>query len=248
VVHRDVKLENILLDASNAIKIIDFGLAAFFAPGRKLRVHCGSPSYAAPEIVARRQYEGAPVDVWSLGVVLFATLAGFLPFHSPTGNKQVRRWRSRAGGMLPLLACPGWQLFLQPLCVPGGHAASPLSPRIFVLTLTSSFLGPSQNPRHPRPPQELCQKIMAGVYNTPEWLSPGAKDLLSRMLTVDPDHRASLREVAGHAWVRGAAPERPRTRSVYAVAVDPDTGGDLRGGGGRGLAPCWARPRRGRWP
>jgi 5'-AMP-activated protein kinase catalytic alpha subunit len=88
VVHRDVKLENILLGASNDIKVIDFGLAAFYAPGKKLRVHCGSPSYAAPEIVARRQYEGPPVDVWSLGVVLFATLAGFLPFHSPTGNKQ----------------------------------------------------------------------------------------------------------------------------------------------------------------
>jgi serine/threonine protein kinase len=90
VVHRDIKLENILLDATNNMKLIDFGLAAFYAPGKKLRVHCGSPSYAAPEIVARKLYEGPPVDVWSLGVVLFAMLAGFLPFHSPTGNKQVR--------------------------------------------------------------------------------------------------------------------------------------------------------------
>jgi serine/threonine protein kinase len=90
VVHRDVKLENILLDAQNSMKIIDFGLAAFYAPGKKLRVHCGSPSYAAPEIVARKQYDGPPVDVWSLGVVLFAMMAGFLPFHSPSGNKQVR--------------------------------------------------------------------------------------------------------------------------------------------------------------
>jgi 5'-AMP-activated protein kinase catalytic alpha subunit len=90
VVHRDIKLENILLDSNRAMKLIDFGLAAFYAPGKKLRVHCGSPSYAAPEIVARKQYEGPPVDVWSLGVVLFAMLAGFLPFHSPTGNKQVR--------------------------------------------------------------------------------------------------------------------------------------------------------------
>lgn len=78
-----------MLDSSRAMKLIDFGLAAFYAPGKKLRVHCGSPSYAAPEIVARKMYEGPPVDVWSLGVVLFAMLAGFLPFHSPTGNKQV---------------------------------------------------------------------------------------------------------------------------------------------------------------
>lgn len=89
VVHRDIKLENILLDSKRSMKLIDFGLAAFYAPGKKLRVHCGSPSYAAPEIVARKMYEGPPVDVWSLGVVLFAMLAGFLPFHSPTGNKQV---------------------------------------------------------------------------------------------------------------------------------------------------------------
>lgn len=78
-----------MLDSNRAMKLIDFGLAAFYAPGKKLRVHCGSPSYAAPEIVARKMYEGPPVDVWSLGVVLFAMLAGFLPFHSPTGNKQV---------------------------------------------------------------------------------------------------------------------------------------------------------------
>jgi 5'-AMP-activated protein kinase catalytic alpha subunit len=89
VVHRDIKLENILLDATNNMKLIDFGLAAFYATGKKLRVHCGSPSYAAPEIVARKLYEGPPVDVWSLGVVLFAMMSGFLPFHSPTGNKQV---------------------------------------------------------------------------------------------------------------------------------------------------------------
>ncbi len=58
---RDVKLENILLDANNEMKLIDFGLSAFYIPGKKLRVHCGSPSYAAPEIVARKQYDGPPV-------------------------------------------------------------------------------------------------------------------------------------------------------------------------------------------
>jgi 5'-AMP-activated protein kinase catalytic alpha subunit len=61
VVHRDIKLENILMDASNTMKLIDFGLSAFFIPGKHLRVHCGSPSYAAPEIVQRKQYDGPPV-------------------------------------------------------------------------------------------------------------------------------------------------------------------------------------------
>ena len=88
IVHRDVKLENILLDASNRIKLIDFGLAANTMPGKKLKVHCGSPSYAAPEIVARRLYDGPPVDVWSLGVVLYGMICGHLPFHA-SDNKKV---------------------------------------------------------------------------------------------------------------------------------------------------------------
>lgn len=88
IVHRDVKLENILLDAANGIKLIDFGLAANTMPGKKLKVHCGSPSYAAPEIVARRLYDGPPVDVWSLGVVLYGMICGHLPFHA-SDNKKV---------------------------------------------------------------------------------------------------------------------------------------------------------------
>lgn len=88
VVHRDVKLENVLLDANNNIKLIDFGLSAILAAGKRLRVHCGSPSYAAPEIVGRKVYDGPPVDVWSMGVVLFAMVTGYLPFHAHNNNKQ----------------------------------------------------------------------------------------------------------------------------------------------------------------
>lgn len=92
MVHRDVKLENVLLDSARNLKLIDFGLSAFMSAGKKLRVHCGSPSYAAPEIIARHLYDGPPVDVWSLGVVLFAMVTGYLPFHA-SGNKQVSERR-----------------------------------------------------------------------------------------------------------------------------------------------------------
>ncbi|KAK9809416.1 hypothetical protein WJX73_003883 [Symbiochloris irregularis] len=87
-VHRDIKLENLLIDEKGEIQIIDFGLAANWTPGKYLRMHCGSPSYAAPEIVARKLYDGPPVDVWSLGVVLYAMLCGRLPFSAPKSNKQ----------------------------------------------------------------------------------------------------------------------------------------------------------------
>lgn len=76
------------------------------------------------------------------------------------------------------------------------------------------------------PPQELCQKIMAGGYNAPEWMSAGARDLLSRMLLVDPERRATFKEVAAHPWTRGAGPtwERPLS-SAFVVEVDRETGG-----------------------
>jgi serine/threonine protein kinase len=85
VVHRDIKLENLLLDNEHNMKIIDFGLAAVFSQGSLLKVHCGSPSYAAPEIVSRQSYAGPPVDIWSLGVVTFAMVCGHLPFYSRNG-------------------------------------------------------------------------------------------------------------------------------------------------------------------
>jgi len=82
VVHRDIKLENILLDGHGGVKLIDFGLCGYYVPDKPLRCHCGSPSYAAPEIVARKDYLAGPVDVWSAGIVLFAMLAGYLPFQA----------------------------------------------------------------------------------------------------------------------------------------------------------------------
>ena len=85
VAHRDIKLENLLMDSQNNMKVIDFGLAAVFKPGAWLNVHCGSPSYAAPEIVGRQMYQAPPTDVWSLGIVTFAMVAGHLPFYSRNG-------------------------------------------------------------------------------------------------------------------------------------------------------------------
>ena len=81
ICHRDLKPENILLTQDLTIKIADFGMAALHqGPDHKLKTSCGSPHYAAPELIKGSQYRGEKVDIWSMGVILFATLAGRLPF------------------------------------------------------------------------------------------------------------------------------------------------------------------------
>jgi 5'-AMP-activated protein kinase catalytic alpha subunit len=80
IVHRDLKPENLLLDADNNIKIADFGLSNVMRDGEFLRTSCGSPNYAAPEVISGHLYAGPEVDVWSCGVILYALLCGSLPF------------------------------------------------------------------------------------------------------------------------------------------------------------------------
>ncbi|KAI8570109.1 hypothetical protein RHMOL_Rhmol01G0008100 [Rhododendron molle] len=80
VYHRDLKPENLLLDRNGNLKVSDFGLSVLRKPGDLLSTACGSPSYVAPELITNKGYEGAAVDIWSCGVILFELLAGFLPF------------------------------------------------------------------------------------------------------------------------------------------------------------------------
>lgn len=80
ICHRDLKPENLLLDTHRNIKIADFGMAALESNGRLLETSCGSPHYASPEIVTGKTYHGAPSDIWSCGIILFALLTGHLPF------------------------------------------------------------------------------------------------------------------------------------------------------------------------
>lgn len=79
IVHRDLKLENCLLTEQKRVKLIDFGLAAYYLQGN-LKTSCGSSDYAAPELFTSSLYYGPPVDVWAMGVILFSMVAGEFPF------------------------------------------------------------------------------------------------------------------------------------------------------------------------
>jgi 5'-AMP-activated protein kinase, catalytic alpha subunit len=80
VVHRGLKPENFLLDENHRVKLIDFGFSHYNDSSRMHDTYCGSPAYAAPEMLSGQTYKGALVDVWSLGIILFAMVCGHLPF------------------------------------------------------------------------------------------------------------------------------------------------------------------------
>lgn len=85
VAHRDVKLENILVTKDNQVKLCDFGLSTPIT-GQLLEDFCGSVCYTAPEILKFNPYDGRKSDVWSLGIVLFSMLTGYLPFSLDSGG------------------------------------------------------------------------------------------------------------------------------------------------------------------
>ena len=139
IVHRDLKPENLLLDADNNIKIADFGLSNVAHDGDFLRTSCGSPNYAAPEVISGNLYAGPEVDVWSCGVILYALLCGTLPFDDES--------------------------------IPN-----------------------------------LFKKIKSGMYSLPSHLSQSARELILRMLVVDPIKRITIAEVREHPWYKHKLP------------------------------------------
>ncbi|KAL4469354.1 hypothetical protein ABPG72_005990 [Tetrahymena utriculariae] len=104
IAHRDLKPENLLLDHQKNIKIVDFGLSNLYKEGELLKTACGSPCYAAPEMIQGKKYEGICVDIWSTGIIMFALICGYLPFEDQntsvlykkivSGEFSIPRWVS----------------------------------------------------------------------------------------------------------------------------------------------------------
>jgi len=82
IIHRDIKHQNILLDDQDNTKLIDFGLSNFMEEGKLRSTFCGTPAYAAPEMILGKKYSGPEVDIWSLGVVLYSMITGVFPFEN----------------------------------------------------------------------------------------------------------------------------------------------------------------------
>jgi len=135
ICHRDLKPENILLKEDGQVKIADFGMAALHqGPGSYLQTSCGSPHYAAPELIKAQPYRGDRTDIWSMGVILYAMLAAGLPFDDP-------------------------QMDI------------------------------------------MLAKAKKGIYKMPPFFSNDAKDLIHRILQVDPNKRITMEEIWRHPLV-----------------------------------------------
>ena len=135
IVHRDIKPENLLLKENNILTIIDFGLSNQYQPGGLLLTPCGSPCYAAPEMILGRYYSGLMVDIWSSGIVLYAMVCGYLPFEDKNNDK-------------------------------------------------------------------LYKKILSGHFEIPDRLSPNCKDLITKILKVNPKKRIKLEEIMKHPFLK----------------------------------------------
>ncbi|TPX71102.1 hypothetical protein SpCBS45565_g01324 [Spizellomyces sp. 'palustris'] len=154
IVHRDLKIENVLIDKDGSIKLIDFGLSNLYSPTSQLQTFCGSLYFAAPELLCAKAYIGPEVDIWSLGVILYVLVCGKVPFDDAS---------------MPML-----------------HA-----------------------------------KIKAGAVDYPPDLSDECRHLISRLLVVQTERRASMAELRSHPWLtRGYdgppnsyLPSRPRLES-----------------------------------
>jgi len=99
VAHRDIKLENILLNEVLEVKLIDFGFSFCSLPTQKLKIFCGTPSYMSPEIVNKRPYLGPPSDMWSMGILFYVMLCGTFPFR---GNTEAELYRCITKGLYSL--------------------------------------------------------------------------------------------------------------------------------------------------
>lgn len=154
IVHRDLKIENILISKTGDIKIIDFGLSNTFSPKGLLKTFCGSLYFAAPELLQAKAYTGPEVDVWSFGIVLYVLVCGKVPFDDQSMPQLHAKIKKGAVEYPPWLSAECKNLIARMLVTDPSQRAS-LAEIMVHPWMTKGFGGPPENYLPPRKPLQL---------------------------------------------------------------------------------------------
>ncbi|KAI0864003.1 hypothetical protein F4860DRAFT_26511 [Xylaria cubensis] len=191
IVHRDLKIENILISKTGDIKIIDFGLSNLFSPRGHLKTFCGSLYFAAPELLQARAYTGPEVDVWSFGIVLYVLVCGKVPFDDqsmPALHAKIKKG---------IVDYPGWlsnecRHLLSRMLVTDPRQRATMFEVMNHPWLTKGYGGPPENYLPPRDPltlpldPEVISAMTGFNFGAPEAI----KSQLTRLIESDEYKRA----------------------------------------------------------
>lgn len=228
VVHRDLKIENILISQTGNIKIIDFGLSNLYDPTGHLSTFCGSLYFAAPELLNAKVYTGPEVDVWSFGVVLYVLVCGKVPFDDqsmPALHAKIKRG---------LVEYPAWlttecKHILSRMLVTNPQQRSPLPDLLNHPWMTRGFDGPPDAHllrREPLRADELDRKVIRGMTG----FEFGTEDEIERRLVAILESEAYKRAVQYWENKRDRPQHWGESLSNTSLAVEWDGAGGHHGG------------------
>ncbi|KZO95118.1 kinase-like protein [Calocera viscosa TUFC12733] len=244
LVHRDIKLENILLTCdpfsppsypsfaslpTPLLKLSDFGLSRFIDPSSPLlQTRCGSESYAAPEIVMGQKYDGRQTDAWACGVVLYALATRVLPFDAGGGEGQMGNTAAQGReGRKALL-----------FRIAKGDYTWPKDPRPFAAEVDAVNANQSQSQsqnENQDQDQNQNQDQDSDMDSPPpspspgplNLATPGLKRVVARLLVRDPSKRAKVIDLWDEEWMQGPGAPPPPHRDTAAALVDGDSIGEV---------------------
>ncbi|KAF2276145.1 serine/threonine protein kinase-like protein Kin1 [Westerdykella ornata] len=213
IVHRDLKIENILISKTGDIKIIDFGLSNLFSPRSLLKTFCGSLYFAAPELLQAKQYTGPEVDVWSFGIVLYVLVCGKVPFDDQSMPQLHAKIKKGHVDYPPWLSAECRNLIHRMLQTDPSQRLT-LGEIMNHPWLTKGFNSPPENYLPHREPlqlpldKEIIDRMTGFDFGTPEYITTQLTNIIQ-----SEEYQRAVRIAARRAAVQ--TPEHEKKRGMF---------------------------------